>query len=894
MTYLLMAVGLLGIVAPATAGITGITKVGDTVSLSWEAFGDITYTVKWTNDPLSGIWQSPPGTWPITETTWSGITSSDVIQRFYRVESGGVCTDPPVGFVKVEAVRDGVTMVSVPLQAADNNLNGEPGCIGDMIKENLTGRPVDSDTIRKWDESTQTWEEAFLIAGWGAPYDGKWWDLQSGDFSTMTIDACESFYILRRNTGDSIETVTILGTWVSCPVALFVDAAASGANDGSSWADAYLYLQDALTDAAVSGKDIFVAEGTYKPDQGGVQTLGDRTATFQLINGVEIYGGFPSGGGTWEQRDPIAYETILSGDLAGDDDGFTNNDENSYHVVIGSGTGATAVLDGFTITGGNADGSPPAHNGGGMYNDDGSPTVSNCIYSGNSAQSVGGGMYNNDSSPTLIKCVFSENSSDAGGGMLNDFDCRPILINCAFIGNSAIDGGGMLNFDFVIIGQNRPTLTNCIFSGNSAVGYGGGMCNGWSEPKLTNCTFSGNSAGSSGGGMSNDGSNPALNNCILWGNSDSGGYDESAQIFDFNSTPIINYSCVQGWTGSLGGAGNIGNDPMFKDADGPDNIIGTEDDNLELAAGSPCIDAGDNNSVPADMADLDGDGDTSEPTPFDLEGNPRLFDDPITADTGYPPWADAIVDIGAYEFYDHLVAHWKLNEKGGTMAWDSSGNGHHGTPYGAPNWKPAGGKITGALEFDGVDDYVDCGNDSSFDITEEITLAVWVNTKDAGNLEHNPYVTKGDHSYAIKQHNSNNIEFFIFDSDWHTVWFPVDSSFNGDWHHLAGTYDGNELKLYIDGRLEAATPYVGSIDSSTFNVNIGRNSEITDRFYNGLIDDVRIYNYALSADEVRWLLCDRPPRGDLNRDCRVDFVDFAILASSWLDCGLMVPELCGQ
>ena len=127
--------------------------------------------------------------------------------------------------------------------------------------------------------------------------------------------------------------------------------------------------------------------------------------------------------------------------------------------------------------------------------------------------------------------------------------------------------------------------------------------------------------------------------------------DESAQIQ--GGTLVINYCCVQGWTGSLGGVGNIGDGPLFKDADGDDDIVGTEDDNLDLAAGSPCIDAGDNSSVPADTVDLDEDGDTSERTPLDLGGNARFTDDPITDDTGvaatgYPE----IVEMGAYERYE--------------------------------------------------------------------------------------------------------------------------------------------------------------------------------------------------------------------------------------------------
>ncbi|MHC4425315.1 MAG: hypothetical protein ACYSYV_04365, partial [Planctomycetota bacterium] len=163
---------------------------------------------------------------------------------------------------------------------------------------------------------------------------------------------------------------------------IYVNADDTGANNGSSWANAYWCLQDALADAWL-GDEIRVAQGTYKPDQHvvtiprlgppQVTSSGDRTATFQLISGVTIKGGYagPS------ERDPDArdielYETILSGDLNGDDGSdFTNNSENSYHVVTGSGTSPTEldVLAGFTITGGNADGPPPHDRGGGMYND---------------------------------------------------------------------------------------------------------------------------------------------------------------------------------------------------------------------------------------------------------------------------------------------------------------------------------------------------------------------------------------------------------------------------------------------------------------------------------------------------------------------------------------------
>jgi hypothetical protein len=141
--------------------------------------------------------------------------------------------------------------------------------------------------------------------------------------------------------------------------------------------------------------------------------------------------------------------------------------------------------------------------------------------------------------------------------------------------------------------------------------------------------------------MYNDNSSPTVINCILWGNTDGGPTDESAQIYNSGSTPDVNYCCVQGWTGGLGGTGNIGDDPLFKDAD------------LSLSFDSPCIDAGDNNSVPADTADLDGDGRTTERTPLDLADNARFTNDPVVVDTGNPAvgYPD-IVEMGAYERYE--------------------------------------------------------------------------------------------------------------------------------------------------------------------------------------------------------------------------------------------------
>jgi len=398
-------------------------------------------------------------------------------------------------------------------------------------------------------------------------------------------------------------------TWAVIPIILvaflspasanviYVDANAPGpTHDGSSWENAYKHLQDALAEANSNPdvNEIRVAQGTYKPDQTSADPngSGDRTATFQLINGVTLKGGYAGfGESDPNERDIQFYETILSGDLDGNDVGVDPCDlldehtraENSYNVVTGSGTDANAILEGFTITGGNANGSFPLNCGGGMFNlfysspkltncifsgnsayDGGgmynwyycNPTLSNCIFSGNSStgtdfSSGGGGMYNCDySSPKVTNCTFSDNTaSNIGGGMVNWYNCGPTLINCTISSNHARSGGGMRNF------SSAPTLTNCIITGNTAR-WGGGMFNYYERGSiLTNCTFSGNSAVTYGGGMYNYGSSSMLMNCILWSN--------TPEEIDFHgSTPVISYSNVRGgWWG----IGNIDADPCFVD-----------------------------------------------------------------------------------------------------------------------------------------------------------------------------------------------------------------------------------------------------------------------------------------------------------------------------------------
>jgi hypothetical protein len=329
------------------------------------------------------------------------------------------------------------------------------------------------------------------------------------------------------------------------------------------------------------------------------------------------------------------------------------------------GGGIDNYLSGLTLTDCTFCGNWADH-GGGMYNDESEGTLTSCAFNDNSADR-GGGIYNglNTYWLSLANCTFTGNSAGHdGGGILHAVNAVPRLANCTFGGNSAAhDGGGMYNdggqngsvisctFSGNAAGEDgggiyectNPTLANCLFATNSAT-HGGAVHATDSEPLLTNCTFAGNSAlnGSSLACDSNAQQHPSdvgLVSCILW----NGG---QAVWNNDDSTIMITYSDVQGgWPG----IGNIDADPLFVDPDGPDNDPNTwEDNDYRLSAGSPCIDAGCNWAVPPDSADLDGDGDTDEITPLDLDGEGRFFDNPNTPDTGcgWPP----IVDMGAYEF----------------------------------------------------------------------------------------------------------------------------------------------------------------------------------------------------------------------------------------------------
>jgi hypothetical protein len=421
----------------------------------------------------------------------------------------------------------------------------------------------------------------------------------------------------------------------------YVKPAATGTGLGDSFANAFGSLQEALTVASSTGGKIYVAKGTYLPtnqfDFDASGGTNPREVTFQIPNGVEVYGGFAGTETTIDQavldaRNFTANTTILSGDIGTVGD----NADNAYHVVYTKNVSSNAKVNGFTITGGNANGSSVNNRGAGWYNNGSrvgnisNPSLTNITFSQNTATDAGGGMYNDGfrsgrSNPSLVNCSFSQNTASVGGGMYNDGNegtSNPSLVNCSFFQNTAGSGGGIYNYGYNF-GTSSPSLVNCSFSQNTANNFGGGMSNdgsseGNSNPSLVNCSFFQNMAVNGGGMYNNGGSggmtNPQITNSIFWGNTATAG---GKSWFNNTANPNVSYSLVEEATlpistTTTGGNNILGQDPLFVDA---------ANGNLNLRTCSPAIDNG-NNTINSSVTDL--------------AGNPRKF--------------NTTIDRGAYEY----------------------------------------------------------------------------------------------------------------------------------------------------------------------------------------------------------------------------------------------------
>jgi hypothetical protein len=407
---------------------------------------------------------------------------------------------------------------------------------------------------------------------------------------------------------------------------IYVNQHATVLGDGTSWAKAFTDLQAAL-DIAIDTNQIWVAAGVYTPTR-MILLTDTRTATFSLLEAVEVYGSFKGNETSLSQRSWRANPSILSGDLNGDDvasdfpDGPTYS-ENSYHIVTAHYLNKPTRLDGFIIQGGNANA------------DEARPPFN-----------FGGGLYNRESETNLVNLIFYKNHADIGGGIYN-VDTYSQIINCAFIGNKSDFGGGLRNI------TSNTTLINTVFVGNSAI-RAGAIYNSSSNPNIENITVAYNFGDDQinpeelriGGIFSDKNSHFILKNSILWGNYPNQIKNES---IDPSSSAELYFSLVQddctGFGNTCTGV-SLTVDPGFENPPGLDGIFGTLDDNLRLNRTSPAIDAGDNSVVPLDYLDINYNGIINEALPLDLNNTRRFIQvGGSYIGLGTPP----IVDMGAYE-----------------------------------------------------------------------------------------------------------------------------------------------------------------------------------------------------------------------------------------------------
>jgi hypothetical protein len=208
-----------------------------------------------------------------------------------------------------------------------------------------------------------------------------------------------------------------------------------------------------------------------------------------------------------------------------------------------------------------------------------------------------------------------------------------------------------------------------------------------------------------------------------------------------------------------------------------------------------------------------------------------------------------------------LVAHWKLDEANGDNVADASANDIAGTLMGDPQWQPSGGKIDGALLCDGDGDYVEVRDEAAFDFTDEMTVSCWIKV-DTFDKDWQAIITKGDSAWRLHRNSNNSyLDFACTGVSGDMV--PVDGGptnvTDNSWHHVVGVYDGAKLQLYVDGRLDVSGDVSGTLATNDYPVLIGENAEQRDREFNGLIDEVCIYSFALEDDDVAMLASGEEP-----------------------------------
>ncbi len=488
---------------------------------------------------------------------------------------------------------------------------------------------------------------------------------------------------------------------------IYVNHAAAGVNNGSSWSDAYVSLEDGLSSAAF-GDEIWVASGTYYPvrqadrNDPTATTADPRDAVFWIPRGVQIYGGFSGAETAVDQRPAILNHSILSGDIgiSGDDS------DNSYSVVYyrahhGGGYGVSdsdqttlAHLDGFKIIDANADTATGAGIyaqavviGSAMYNT--RLSIFNSVVSDNHSVGNGGGALLTGWAGDIENTEFSENHSDGhgGGAYLSQPAASDRFIKSSeFSNNSAgLNGGALARQKDPVKAEifHRPLyIQNTKFTENSAGTHGGAVSfqtNGSQLAKLeiANCEFSENETNQNGGGVylghgtviNQGGPTLIIRGSVgnvhsstfadnIAGDNGGGVFAGVANDPRADADMTVTNSILWGNSATMDIQANliVSMNSSCIQGGGWSSVLGNiSTDPLfydsvagdySLQNGSSAADAGWAPLLPADIADLDGDTDVSESLPVDLRGRPRSVDAGVN-DFGVGP--APVTDMGAYE-----------------------------------------------------------------------------------------------------------------------------------------------------------------------------------------------------------------------------------------------------
>lgn len=406
--------------------------------------------------------------------------------------------------------------------------------------------------------------------------------------------------------GNFFTGITTINEWSFSTenVTLYVDADATGNADGSSWADAYPTLQDAMANA-LPGYEIWVAAGIYYVDEGGNASNDNRSSTYTLLDGMVIYGGFAGTETDPDQRDIYANRSILSGDL-NQNGGVSNND--AYHVVAVP-SGVSAILDGVTIRHGfaNSSGSENGYlrgTGGGIINL-GTLIVRNSIVEDNAAL-FGAGIANDGGSLTVLNSTVSDNEGffGAGGVYSDDGSANMTLVNVTVSGNQTSNGGNAGG----VYSEGTTTIINSTIINNSAEGSGGGIYRQNGTLSIANSIVSGNT----GTTADCQGAITSLGGNIFGQSGDSGNCTLNTSATAPDQTPTGAVNTVVDTTLAYNGGATLSHALVF---------------------GSIALDAGDDAQLPVDTFDVDNDGDDNEILDIDQLGNVRILNNRVDSGT---------------------------------------------------------------------------------------------------------------------------------------------------------------------------------------------------------------------------------------------------------------------